>query len=72
MCRAPATERTIMARKPNYKFERQERDRVKAAKKAARLEAKKARAEAGNADNDDTDMMGDTPASPDPDDEQAI
>lgn len=30
-----------MARKPNYKFERSERDRAKAAKKAARLEAKK-------------------------------
>jgi hypothetical protein len=29
-----------MARKPNYKFERKERDRVKAAKKAERLAAK--------------------------------
>ena len=29
-----------MARKPNYKFERLERERVKAAKKAARLKAK--------------------------------
>jgi len=61
-----------MARKPNYKFERQERDRVKAAKKAARLEAKKARAEAGGTDNDDTDMMDDTPVSPDADDDQAV
>ena len=34
-----------MARKPNYKFERMERDRAKAAKKAARLLAKKERAE---------------------------
>ncbi len=34
-----------MARKPNYKFERMERDRAKAAKKAARLQAKKDRAE---------------------------
>lgn len=34
-----------MARKPNYKFERIERERAKAAKKAARLEAKKERAE---------------------------
>ncbi|MFT6581334.1 MAG: hypothetical protein ACJAU6_001768 [Alphaproteobacteria bacterium] len=32
-----------MARKPNYKFERLERDRIKAAKKTARLEAKKER-----------------------------
>lgn len=29
-----------MARKPNYKFERMERDRAKAAKKAARAKAK--------------------------------
>ncbi len=29
-----------MARKPNYKFERMERDRAKAAKKEARLKAK--------------------------------
>ena len=30
-----------MARKPNYNFERMERERAKAAKKAARLEAKR-------------------------------
>jgi hypothetical protein len=30
----------IMARKPNYNFERNERDRVKAEKKAARAAAK--------------------------------
>ncbi len=30
-----------MARKPNYRFERSERDRQKAAKKAERLAAKK-------------------------------
>lgn len=34
-----------MPRKPNYKFERMERDREKAAKKAARLEAKRAKTE---------------------------
>ena len=34
-----------MARKPNYSFERRERERLKAAKKAARLEAKRERAE---------------------------
>ncbi len=33
-----------MARRPNYRFERFERDRAKAAKKAARLEARKERA----------------------------
>ena len=30
-----------MARKPNYRFERQQKDRAKAAKKAERLEAKR-------------------------------
>lgn len=34
-----------MARKPNYRFERMERERVKAAKKAARLEAKRLKSE---------------------------
>ncbi|MAF46719.1 MAG: hypothetical protein QGH73_00525 [Rhodospirillales bacterium] len=34
-----------MARKPNYSFERRERERVKAAKKAARLEAKREKSE---------------------------
>ncbi|NQV45608.1 MAG: hypothetical protein HQ501_11925 [Rhodospirillales bacterium] len=34
-----------MARKPNYKFERIERDRAKAAKKKAQADAKKERSE---------------------------
>lgn len=34
-----------MPRKPNYKFERMERERAKAQKKAARLEAKRQKAE---------------------------
>ncbi len=34
-----------MPRKPNYQFERLERQRTKAAKKAARLEAKKEKTE---------------------------
>ncbi len=34
-----------MPRKPNYKFERMERDRAKAAKKAERLKMKQERAE---------------------------
>ncbi len=34
-----------MARRPNYKFERLERDRAKALKKAARLKAKQDKAE---------------------------
>jgi hypothetical protein len=33
-----------MARKPNYQFERSERDRQKAAKQAARYDAKQQRA----------------------------
>ena len=36
------TEEVLMARKPNYNFERQERDRRKAEKKAAKAKAKKA------------------------------
>jgi len=35
-----------MARKPNYNFERRERERAKAAKKAAKAELKKRKAEA--------------------------
>jgi len=45
-----------MARKPNYKFERLQRERAKAAKKAARLEAKKNKAAAKSED-------GETPIS---------
>ena len=35
-----------MAKKPNYRFERSERDRQKALKKAARLAAKQEKSEA--------------------------
>jgi len=38
-----------MPRKPNYSFERSERDKAKAAKKAERLKAKTEKAEARNA-----------------------
>jgi hypothetical protein len=41
-----------MARQPNYGFDRQERERKKAAKKAAKLEAKR---EAKAADEDSSD-----------------
>jgi hypothetical protein len=34
-----------MARKPNYQFERRERERVKAAKKAAKAELKRRKTE---------------------------
>lgn len=40
-----------MARKPNYNFERMERERAKAAKKAARLEAKREKSEKRKAEN---------------------
>jgi hypothetical protein len=39
-----------MARKPNYSFEKRERERAKAAKKAARLAAKAEKAEARKGD----------------------
>jgi hypothetical protein len=42
---AALTERTQMARKPNYKFERLERQRAKTAKKAARTKAKEEKVE---------------------------
>lgn len=42
-----------MARQPNYRFDRLERERQKAAKKAERLAAKKEKAEAKKAENDD-------------------
>ena len=38
---------TDMARKPNFDFERQERDKAKAAKKAAKLDARTAKKEEG-------------------------
>ena len=48
-----------MARKPNYKFERMERERAKIAKKAARLEAKKEKAEKRKAEITGLDPIGD-------------
>ena len=41
-----------MARKPNFGFERQERDKAKAAKKAAKSEAKAAKKEEQDAVNE--------------------
>lgn len=42
-----------MPKSPNYKFERMERDRQKAAKKAARLEAKKEKADLKKAEEEE-------------------
>ena len=44
------TQADIMARKPNYNFERQERDRRKAEKKAAKAAAKAEKAEMAKAE----------------------
>ncbi len=46
-----------MARKPNYRFERNERERLKAAKKAARLAAKQERAESKKEAETDTSSL---------------
>ena len=52
-----------MARKPNYKFERMERDRAKAAKKAARLKEKSEQRKADDAGLElDSDALADAPA----------
>jgi len=42
-----------MARKPNYRFERSERDKSKAAKKAERLQAKADKAAARKPESED-------------------
>lgn len=59
-----------MPRKPNYKFERYERDRAKAEKKAARMEAKAARRKEkkGEASDDDVDVLPDSGTGPDTED----
>ncbi|MFQ5763386.1 MAG: hypothetical protein ACE5GT_00515 [Rhodospirillales bacterium] len=48
-----------MPRKPNYRFDRMERERAKAAKKKARLEAKRARAEKRKAEDTDQPQADD-------------
>jgi hypothetical protein len=48
-----------MPRKPNYRFERFERERTRAAKKAARAQAKADKKKAG-ADATDHDPSGET------------
>ncbi|MBT5267305.1 MAG: hypothetical protein HOL85_20900 [Rhodospirillaceae bacterium] len=53
-----------MARKPNYKFERMERDRAKAAKKAARAEAKKEQSDQAKLEADGFDPENPAPGAP--------
>ena len=58
-----------MARKPNYDFERMERQRAKAAKKTERLEVKKEKAKKrkeGSADLDSTGLETKTPSTDSP------
>ena len=47
-----------MPRKPNYKFERQERERKKAAKKAELTEAKREKAALRRAEKEPTEELG--------------
>ena len=57
-----------MARKPNYAFERQERDRAKAIKLAEKAEAKRQLRERGADDGASADAIdGAPPATPVPD-----
>ena len=56
-----------MARKPNYGFERRQRERAKAEKKAARLEAKVRKREQRSAESPDGEndgQAGETPPTP--------
>ncbi|MDA1090831.1 MAG: hypothetical protein O3A85_11040 [Proteobacteria bacterium] len=54
-----------MARKPNYNFERMERDRAKAAKKAARQAAKKEKTDLRKGNDPDLALGGDDTPPPD-------
>ncbi|MBB4303515.1 hypothetical protein GGD81_002558 [Rhodobium orientis] len=47
-----------MPRKPNYRFERSERDKSKAAKKAERLQAKAEKSEARKETTDEAEQDG--------------
>ena len=54
-----------MPRKPNYRFERSERDRQKAAKKAERLQAKADRAAARRDTPENSESGQDSAPAPD-------
>jgi hypothetical protein len=60
-----------MARKPNYAFERHERDRAKAARLAEKADAKREERERNRALSDDAapaaETGGETPTAPVPD-----
>lgn len=50
-----------MPRKPNYRFERSQRAKTKAEKKAARLEAKSRKSDERKAARDDPDLQENDP-----------
>jgi len=52
-----------MARKPNYKFERSERDRAKAAKKAERMKKREERREEPGDETGGAPVAGGEPAA---------
>lgn len=62
--RLHAYERIKMAFKPNYSFERREREKAKSAKKAARMQAKRDKAEKAKEDKATTET--DRPAESSP------
>lgn len=54
-----------MPRKPNYRFDRQEKDRAKAAKKAERLKAKQDRSNKRQASDGDEPGLAEAETHPD-------
>ena len=61
-----------MARRPNYKFERMERDRAKAAKKAARAQLKADKAEQRKAESSGEELPGESPAEDAPAEDASV
>jgi hypothetical protein len=59
-----------MPRKPNYRFERFERERTRAAKKAARAQAKADKRKVAQ-DTTEPDLSGEAPAAPSDDDHRS-
>ncbi|KTQ85680.1 hypothetical protein NS365_20705 [Aureimonas ureilytica] len=57
------TEGPIAMRTPNYNFERQERDKAKAAKKAEKAAAKKAKSGSAANLNDESETLPETSSS---------
>ena len=61
---SPASQKgSNMPRKPNYRFDRQERERKKAAKKAEQIETKREKAALRRADRDSAVGIAEDPSS---------